>query len=70
MAKITLADARSLPMPTGRGYCSRGLRDFGEKYGIDWEVFVHEGIEEDELLATGDAMAIRLVEFVRKRDGR
>jgi len=51
------------------GYCNKGGRIFGEKHNLDWAKFVREGIDEEELLATGDAMALKIVESARK-DGR
>ncbi len=61
---VTLSDAREL------GYCSRGMRDFFRRHGLDWSRFIREGLPADDLLATGDAMVETLVEYVRGRDGR
>lgn len=47
------------------GYCARGSRRWCASAGINWAEFVRCGIDADVLLATGDAMAIRLVEHVR-----
>ncbi len=64
MIVVTLKDAREL------GYCSRGMRDWFQRHGLDWSRFIREGLPADDLLATGDAMAGALVEHVRGRDGR
>lgn len=47
-------------------YCVTGSRAFFERYGLDWKEFIKEGIDENELLNTGDPMAIALVEEARK----
>ena len=43
-------------------YCVSGSKAFAKRHNLDWKKFVKEGIEEEELLATGDAMAIKFVE--------
>jgi len=43
-------------------YCSPGIRLFSKKHGIDLGAFCRNGIDEEVLLATGDQMAIDLVE--------
>lgn len=61
--KVTIAHARSL----GRGgYCAQGMKVFADKYGLDFKEFVRNGIDEEQLLATGDAMALMAVEAARK----
>jgi len=62
--RVTLAHARSLYGHAG--YCSRGMRAFAERHGLDWERFLREGIPEEDLLATGDAMAQAVVEHARR----
>ena len=54
------------------GYCAKGVRAFLAGHGIDWLTFVREGIDEEVLLATGDQMALNVVEQARKEavDGR
>lgn len=47
-------------------YCNKGARPWFEKHGLDWSKFVTEGLPEELLLATGDAMAIRVVERARE----
>lgn len=60
---ITRADLDLMPEP----YCARGTRRWAARVGVDWSAFVRAGIDADILLATGDAMALRLVEHVRAR---
>jgi hypothetical protein len=47
--------------------CSKGARKWAQRKSIDWAKFLREGIEAEELIATGDAMAARLVEVARER---
>jgi len=59
---ITHRDMRRL------GYCNSGAREFFKRHNLDWSEFVKHGLSADTLLATGDAMAIRLVEDVKGRN--
>lgn len=45
--------------------CSNGARSFFEKHGLDWDVFLKEGIDATLLEATGDAMAIAVVKVAK-----
>ncbi|NCG53843.1 hypothetical protein [Serratia fonticola] len=46
--------------------CAWGLRTFFARYGLDVKAFIaNGGIESDLLLATGDALAIRVVEHAQ-----
>lgn len=44
------------------GYCVLGARDWFRSHGFDWRGFVRDGIPESDLLATGDALAQRVIE--------
>lgn len=59
--RITVNDMGSL------GYCVRGSRAFAERHGLDFRKFIRDGIDAEELLDTGDGMAIALVERVKKQ---
>lgn len=48
-------------------YCSRGVREFFRLHNLDYGKFLREGIPEEELLSTGDAMAKAVVEVARGR---
>lgn len=50
-------------------YCANGARRWFARMGLDWAAFVRNGIDADALVATGDAMAIKLVEQVRRQHG-
>lgn len=43
-------------------YCARGVRAFYARHGLDYAALLREGTDGAELLATGDAMARRVVE--------
>ena len=59
---VTTAHLYSVPGFDGRpGFCARGARAWCEQHGIDWWQFVQHGVDADILIATGDAMALRLV---------
>lgn len=51
------------------GYCNRGARDFFARHGLDWRAFLASGIDADRLTATGDAMALKVVERAKKEAG-
>lgn len=42
-------------------YCARGMRAFFKEHGLNYLQFVREGLTPEELLATEDEMAIRVV---------
>lgn len=57
--RITITDVRRA------GYCPSGARRWAGANGIDFRAFLKDGIEDAELLATGDAMAMRVVSRAR-----
>lgn len=44
------------------GFCAAGCRRFFARHGLDWARFVRDGLPAEDLRATGDALASRLVE--------
>lgn len=48
-------------------YCANGARRWFARMGLDWAAFIRDGIDAAVLEATGDAMAHRIVEHVRKQ---
>jgi len=61
--RVTVQHLHSVPNFNGAaGFCARGARDWCASHGIDWAAFVREGIDAETLLATGDALARRLVD--------
>lgn len=53
----------------GKGYCVKKSREWAEGRGIDWRKFVQDGIDSEELRATGDPMAIALVDAAEAANG-
>lgn len=60
---IRLRDIRAAGFCTGR----YGARSWFQRHGLDWSAFIRNGIRASELLATGDSMAVRVVEVARGR---
>lgn len=48
------------------GYCNREPRKWFERQGLSWTEFVTVGIRESVLVATGDPLALNVVEIARK----
>lgn len=48
-------------------YCASGTKQFFERHNLNWREFVITGIDENELLNTGDAMAKKVVEAAHER---
>ena len=63
MVIVKIEDCRSL------GYCARGVREFFERYNLNYVGFLTEGIPSEELLAAtnSDGMALAVVEVARGR---
>lgn len=66
---VTVNDMHSVPFAGKKGYCARVSRQWAAAHGLDWLDFVRNGIAAEKLLATGDPMALALVEHARKRHG-
>lgn len=58
-AIVTLEHCRRLR------YCSRGLRTFFARHGLDWHAFRHDGLPASVIAGTGDAMAIAAARLAR-----
>lgn len=48
------------------GMCNREPRIFCARQGWSWQEFLDRGFPEEQLLATGDPMALRVVEVAHK----
>jgi len=60
---ITMEHLHTVPTWTNRvGFCHRQSRQWFAQHNLDWMAFFRNGIDEERLLATGDALARRLVE--------
>lgn len=64
---VTVQHLHTVPTWTTRqGYCHGQARAFFKRHGLDWLSFLRNGIEADLLVATGDALALKLVEHARQ----
>jgi len=57
--KIYMSDIRKAKM------CSQGTRAFFLARGLDFQDFLKNGLDEEILVQTGDAMALQVVEVAR-----
>lgn len=57
--KIYMSDIRKANM------CSRGTRAFFLARGWDFQDFLLNGLDEEQLIKTGDAMALQVVEVAK-----
>lgn len=63
---VTIQHLHTVPTWTTRtGYCAKQSRAFFAEHGLDWLTFVREGIDAEQLLATGNALAEHLVAHAR-----
>ena len=58
---VTIDDVRAA------GLCVNGSRAWFERHGLDFRSFLRDGLDAETLLATNDAMALRVVEHARTR---
>ncbi|AUM00581.1 hypothetical protein B4966_10695 [Rhodocyclaceae bacterium] len=57
---VTIAHVRAA------GLCVPGARTWFARQGLDFRAFLAQGLPASVLLATGDAMAARVVEVARR----
>lgn len=58
---VTMRDVRAVRM------CSGGARKFFKRHNLDWSTFLKEALPAEVIEATGDAMALQVVEVARGR---
>ncbi len=58
---ITVQDLRASRI------CLQGARLWFRRHGLNWQTFLADGISADQLAATGDALAFRVIAQARKR---
>ena len=58
---VTIDDVRAV------GLCVNGTRVWFARHDLDFRAFLRDGCVAGTLLATGDAMALRVVEHARIR---
>ncbi|TCS71194.1 hypothetical protein EDC61_11173 [Sulfuritortus calidifontis] len=56
---VTIDDVRAV------GLCVNGTRVWFARHDLDFRAFLRDGYAADTLLATGDAMALRVVQYAR-----
>lgn len=59
--RITIEDIRAA------GHCVLGARDWFRQHGLSFAEFLRDGADAEVLLATGDALAERVVTRARER---
>ena len=67
MIEITEENDITITVSDARNYfkgCIPGWKSFSEAHGFDWKQVTRHGLKASQLLATKDAMAISLVEYV------
>lgn len=65
--KITIDHMHSVPTWNGRqGFCHGQARAFARRHDLDWMAFLRDGIDAQVLLDTQDALAIYLVDYVKR----
>lgn len=57
---------RHMKMVNNGAICNPGARAWAKSNGLDWSTFISDGLPEELLLATGDAIAIATVDEARK----
>lgn len=61
---VTIDDVRAV------GLCVNGTRVWFARHDLDFRAFLRDGCDADTLLATGDAMAQRVVEHARDQSSQ
>lgn len=65
---VTTRDLFTVPGYSKRaGFCRNGSRNWFRAHSLDWTDFVKHGVDAELLEATGDAMALSVVAWARKR---
>ncbi|MBM1222906.1 MAG: hypothetical protein NXI03_11145 [Alphaproteobacteria bacterium] len=62
MTRVTIQDLRASRL------CFQGARPWFARHGLDWQVFLREGLEAEVLAATGDALALRVIAIAEARE--
>ncbi len=55
----------SVPYLGRAGFCANGSRQWFAAHGLSWADFVANGIAADRLEATGDPMAMQLIDHAK-----
>lgn len=52
------------------GFCRGQSREWFRRHGLDWQVFIRDGIPAEQLLATGCGLAQALVDWARECEAK
>jgi len=52
------------------GYCVAGAREFAKLHGLDFKQFIQNGIAASDLIKTGDALALNMVELAQQYEAQ
>lgn len=58
----------SVPFSGRTGYCAAGSRQWFAAHHLSWADFVNSGIPASQLVATGDPLALALVEHAKEQE--
>lgn len=67
---VTVNDLHKLRGASHAPYCVPGLQSWFSSHGLDFQVFIREGMKASEVLALNDALGNELVELVREERAR
>lgn len=62
VTRVTVQDLRASRL------CFQGARPWFARHGLDWQRFLHEGLDAETLAATGDALAMRVIAIAEARE--
>lgn len=68
MSELIVTTRHLFTIPTFHtrpGFCRAGTRAWAKSQGLDWNDFVRNGIPASKLEATGDALALAVVDWAR-----
>lgn len=66
---ITIDHLHGVPTWNGRqGYCHGQAREWFARHGLSWREFLQQGVDSETLVATGDALAVHLVEWAQTQE--
>lgn len=68
MTIVNIGHARKIQCPNGKGYCSRGIRLFFNRYNLNYTEFLVNGIDAEHLIATGDELALAVVSIAKDEE--
>ena len=63
---VYLRHVRMIRRGGTRPLCASGIRAWCDRYGVDADLFFAQGVPGEVLLQTGDAFALKALEFARQ----